>query len=231
MISIIIPTYNEADHIERTLQDLLTLKEQPVEILVADGGSTDETVALAAKHARVIYSGKGKGLQLNTAAKEAAGEILFFVHADMHVPPGALSAIEEHIYAKGYDCGGFLNVFSEYNEKIKRLGRIINFRIKKGEQPEQCIFYGDNGIFVRKNVFERLHGFKEIPIMEDYELSIRMRSKYKVGVIKEPKLILSPRRQLKDGFIRTHLKWFFIKKLYLLGISPIKLADWYKDIR
>ncbi len=231
MISIIIPSYNEADHIERTLQDLLTLKEQPIEILVADGGSTDDTIALASKYARVIYSGKGKGLQLNTAAKEAAGEILFFVHADMHVPPGALSAIEEHIYAKGYDCGGFLNVFSEYNEKIKRLGRIINFRIKKGEQPEQCIFYGDNGIFVRKNVFERLHGFKEIPIMEDYDLSIRMRSKYKVGVIKEPKLILSPRRQLKDGFIRTHLKWFFIKKLYLLGISPLKLAEWYKDIR
>ncbi len=231
MISIIIPTYNEADHIERTLQDLLTLKEQPIEILVADGGSTDDTIALASKYARVIYSEKGKGLQLNTAAKKAVGEILFFVHADMHVPPGALSAIEEHIYEKGYDAGGFLNVFSAYNEKIKRLGRIINFRIKKGEQPEQCIFYGDNGIFIRKNVFERLHGFKEIPIMEDYDLSIRMRSEYKIGVIKEPKLILSPRRQLKDGFIRTHLKWFFIKKFYLLGISPQKLADWYKDIR
>ncbi|MBA2744608.1 MAG: hypothetical protein H0U44_00145 [Flavisolibacter sp.] len=67
--------------------------------------------------------------------------------------------------------------------------------------------------------------------MEDYDLSIRMRSKYKVGVIKEPKLILSSRRQLKDGFIRTHLKWFFIKKLYRLGISPQKLADWYKDTR
>jgi rSAM/selenodomain-associated transferase 2 len=231
MISIIIPTYNEADHIERTLQYLLTLKEQPIEILVADGGSTDETVALAAKHARVIYSGKGKGMQLNTAAKEAEGDILFFVHADMHIPHGALTAITKQIHVNDYDGGGFLNVFSEHNEKIKRLGRIINFRIRKGEQPEQCIFYGDNGIFVRKDAFERLHGFKEIPIMEDYDLSIRMRSKYKVGVIKEPKLILSPRRQLKDGFIRTHLKWILIKKLYLLGMSPQKLADWYKDIR
>ncbi len=140
MISIIIPTYNEADHIERTLQNLLTLKEQPIETLVADGGSTDDTIALASKYARVIYSGKGKGLQLNTAAKETAGEILFFVHADMHVPPGALSAIEEHIYAKGYDCGGFLNVFSEYNEKIKRLGRIINFRIKKENNRNSAFF-------------------------------------------------------------------------------------------
>ena len=231
MISIIIPTYNEATHIEATLQHLISLKEPPVEILVSDGGSTDDTVSLVLKYARVIYSGKGKGLQLNTAAKEAAGEILFFVHADMHVPPSALSAIAEHIYAKGYDGGGFLNVFSEYNEKIKRLGRIINFRIRKGEQPEQCIFYGDNGIFVRKDAFERLHGFKEIPIMEDYDFSIRMRSKYKVSVIREPKLILSPRRQQRDGFIRTHLKWFFIKKLYQLGMSPQKLAEWYKDIR
>jgi glycosyltransferase involved in cell wall biosynthesis len=112
MISIIIPTYNEAAQIEATLQHLISLKEPPFEILVSDGGSTDDTVALAEKYARVIHSGKGKGLQLNSASKEAAGEILFFVHADMHVPPGALSAIEEHIYAKGYDGGGFLNVFS-----------------------------------------------------------------------------------------------------------------------
>lgn len=231
MISIIIPTYNEADHIERTLQDLLTLKEQPIEILVADGGSTDETVALAAKYARVIYSGKGKGMQLNTAAKEAEGDILFFVHADMHIPQGALTAITKQIHVNDYDGGGFLNVFSEHNEKIKRLGRIMNLRIRNSEQSDRCIFYGDNGIFVRKTVFERLNGFKEIPIMEDYDFSIRMKASCTVGVIKKPRLILHPRRHLKDGFIRTRLKWILIKKLYLLGISPQKLADWYKDIR
>jgi len=122
------------------------------------------------------------------------------------------------------DGGGFLNMFSSYNEKIKRLGRIINLRIRKGEQPEQGIFYGDNGIFVRKAVFERLEVFKEISIMEDYDFSIRLRSAYKISVIKEPKLICSIRRHIKDGFNRTHLKWLLIKKRYLLGISPQKLA-------
>ncbi|MEJ7830837.1 MAG: glycosyltransferase, partial [Segetibacter sp.] len=116
MISIIIPSYNEAAQIEATLQQLILLRERPFEIIVADGGSTDHTIAIASNYARVISSGKGKGLQLNTAAMHAAGEILFFVHADMHIPPGALMAISEHIHVKGYDGGGFINVFSKYNE-------------------------------------------------------------------------------------------------------------------
>lgn len=231
MISIIIPVFNEAVFIEATLQHLQDLNEYSVEIIVVDGGSTDETVAIASRYAKIIRSGKGKGLQLNTAAKEAAGEILFFVHADMIVPVGALAAIHKHILIDGFDGGAFINIFSDYNNRIKSLGRIMNLRIRKREQSDRCIFYGDNGIFVRKRVFYQLKGFKEIPIMEDYDFSVRMKKSFKVGVIKEPKLILHPRRHVKDGFIRTRMKWILIKKLYLLGISPQKLEKWYGDIR
>lgn len=231
MISIILPTYNEATCIESTLQHLHSLKEQPIEIIVVDGGSCDETIAVATKYAKVLSCGKGKGLQQNMGAKEATGNILFFLHADIIVPRGALTAISNHIRINGFDGGGFLNVFAYHNERIKRLGRIINFRLRKGEQPEEGIFYGDNGIFVRKDVFEQLHGFREIPVMEDYDFSVRMRSCYKVGAITAPQLICSPRRQLKDGVIRTHLKWLVIKKLYRLGVSPERLANWYKDTR
>lgn len=107
----------------------------------------------------------------------------------------------------------------------------MNFRFRKREQPDKLIFYGDNGIFVRKEVFEKLDGFKELPIMEDYDFSMRMKSKYKVKLIKEPQLILSARRHIHAGFIRTRIQWVVIKKLYLMGVSPMKLEKWYKDVR
>jgi rSAM/selenodomain-associated transferase 2 len=232
MISIIIPTFNEADFIANTLQKVASLKKEcEMEILVSDGKSTDETIIIAKPYATVVQSEKGKAIQLNTGAKHAKGDILFFAHADMNVPPGALTAIKKHIYTDSFDGGGFSNVFSEHNEKIKTLGRILNFRLRNREQCDRCIFYGDNGIFVRKSVFDELGGFKEIPIMEDYDFSVRMKAKYKVGIIKEPKLILDARRHIKDGFIRTRMKWILIKKLYFLGVSPQRLANWYKDIR
>jgi rSAM/selenodomain-associated transferase 2 len=231
MISLIMPTYNEAVCLENTLQQLSTLKnESDQEILLSDGGSTDRTTEIAHPYARIFHSEKGKALQLNTAAKQAQGDILFFVHADMFVPQGALTAIKKHIYTDGFDGGGFLNIYSRHNEKIKKLGRMLHLGIGRSH-PERNIFFGDNGIFVRTRVFEALGGFKEIPIMEDYDFSFRMRENYNVALIKEPKLILDPRRHIKDGFIRTRLKWILIKKLYLLGIPPQKLANWYRDTR
>lgn len=232
MISIIIPTYNESECIEKTLMHLNSIKcKVEKEIIVSDAGSTDGTAEIASKHAIVINSRKGKAVQLNTAAKMAKGTILFFVHADMFVPEGALTAICNQI-EEGFSGGGFANVFDAHNEKIKRLGNLMNFRIfNKKEQSDRCIFYGDNGIFVTKEAFEMLGGFKEIPIMEDYDFSIRMKQLFKVKQIKEPKLILSARRHIKAGFFKTRLQWVLIKKLYLLGVSPYKLDKWYKDIR
>ncbi len=149
----------------------------------------------------------------------------------MQIPAGALKAICKQIYEDGYDGGAFSNVFSSHNKKIKRLGRVLNFRIFNYSNPDRNIFFGVNGIFVKKDVFNALGGFKEILIMEDYDFSIRMRSKFKVRVIQEPKLILDARRHVKDGFIKTRLKWILIKKLYQLGVSPNKLALWYRDTR
>jgi rSAM/selenodomain-associated transferase 2 len=231
MISIIIPTYNEETCIEKTLVQLSGIKcRVDKEIIVSDGGSTDGTVALAARSAKVVRSEKGKAIQLNNGAKNAKGDILFFVHADMFVPDGALTEICNRI-DKGYDGGGFLNIFSSHNEKIKCLGRIMNFRIRKGEQPDKLIFYGDNGIFVRKKVFDEMGGFKEIPIMEDYDFSYRMRKDYKVAKIEEPKIIVDSRRHIKAGFFKTRMQWIIIRKLYKIGVSPFALAKWYADVR
>lgn len=232
MISIIIPTYNESRAIEKTLAQLNKIScTEEKEIIVADGGSTDNTVEIASLYAKVLHCKKGKSHQLNDGAKQAKGEILFFVQADMFVPEGALQSICNQLQ-EGFDGGGFANEFDAYNKKIKLLGTILNFRfLNNKEQSDRGIFYGDNGIFVRKVVFEKLGGFKEIPIMEDYDFSVRMKKQFKVKQIKFPKLILSARRHVEAGFIKTRILWILIRKFYKWGVSPFRLAKWYTDIR
>ena len=232
MISIIIPTLDEEVIIESTLKNLrMHIRDTSHEIIVSDGGSRDKTVAIAEKFALVVKSEKGKAIQLNEGAKRASGDILFFVQADTTIPQGALKTIESKIYKQGYDGGGFSNVFSEHNKKIKTLGRVLNFKIFTNDHQGNLIFFGDNGIFCKREVFDRLGSFKLIPIMEDYDFSKRMRDRFKAVRILDPKLIISPRRFVKNGFVRTRLQWIIIRRLYQIGISPYFLVKLYKDVR
>lgn len=234
MISTIIVAYNEADLILSIIGELKKQKfPQGFEILLADGGSEDATVLLALQQkVLIVESRKGKALQLNRAAEKAKGDILFFVHADMELADNTLEIIQKHI-DEGYDAGGFANIFKEHNKKIKSLGNLMNFRfLDKREQSDKGIFYGDNGIFVRKSVFDSLGGFKEIPIMEDYEFSVRLNKQgYKTIKIKEPPITVSARRHVKAGFFKTRLQWVMIRKLFKWGVPPKTLAKWYGDIR
>ncbi len=233
MISVIILAYNEALLIEEIIAEIRKQKtNEAIEILLADGGSTDQTVALAAKQkVKIINSRKGKAMQLNDGAKAASGDVLFFVHADMQFSDQTLAVIKNHIN-KGFDGGGFSNTFDQHNEKIKKFGVWLNFRfLNQKEQSDRGIFYGDNGIFVKKEVFEKLGGFKEIPIMEDYDFSVRMKKAFKVVKITEPKIVVSARRHVKAGFFKTRFQWVMIRKMYKWGVSPEWLANWYKDVR
>ena len=232
MISVIIPTYNEEVGIEHTIGSVHRRRDEAdFEIIVSDGGSSDATVSLARKHARVVCSERGRGWQLNAGAERATGDIFFFLHAHVTLPPGALAIIDQEINEKGYDGGGFSNVFSMHNHKIKRLGRILNLRIRHNDHARNTIFFGDNGIFVKRAIFEALGGFKTIPIMEDFDFSKRMREQFRVVRICEPKLVVSPRRHVKAGFIKTRMQWILIKRLYQMGVSPNALARWYRDAR
>lgn len=233
MISTIIVAYNEEEYIKSIISELRKQKfHHQYEILLADGNSTDDTVKIAKQEGlSIINCRKGKACQMNDAVKEAKGDILFFVHADMKLADKTLSAIQEQINL-GFDGGGFANIFDEHNDKIKSLGTWMNFRIfNKEEQSDKGIFYGDNGIFVKKHVIETLKGFKEIPIMEDYDFSKRMNNRFKVIKIKEPPIVLSARRHIKAGFFKTRFQWIAIKKLYKWGVSPSVLVKWYGDIR
>ena len=234
MISVIIVAYNEEVLISSIIN---CLKKQQFsgeyEIILADGGSTDKTVLNARQeNISVIQSQKGKAFQMNKAARTAKGNILFFVHADMILAENTLKKIQETVN-KGFDAGGFANTFLEYNAKIKATGKWMNFRFfDKREQSDKGIFYGDNGIFVKKTVFESLGGFKEILIMEDYDFSIRLnKSGYKTFKIKNPSIVVSARRHIKSGFYKTRFQWVTIRMLYKWGLPSNKLAKWYADVR
>lgn len=235
-ISIIIPVYNEAAVIEKTLQQINCIKKAfNIEVIVADGGSNDSTVAIAKKYATVIKTVKGKAIQLNHAASVSTGQILFFVHADMMVSSEAVKAILKTVNERGFDGGGFDNVFDVENKRIKLINALIflSFFEKRRKKIEQKkpVLYGDNGIFVKASVFNKIGGFKNIPIMEDYDLSGRLNKNYKILKLYQPKLILSSRRFLKNGIFFTTFAWLLIQKLYKAGISPNFLFKLYKDVR
>jgi rSAM/selenodomain-associated transferase 2 len=233
MISAIIVAYNEEERINYIIGELQKQRfSGRYEIILADGNSTDKTVSLAEQMGiSIIHCRKGKACQMNDAAKAAKGDVLFFVHADMKLADTTFTAIQRQIDL-GFDGGGFSNEFDKYNVKIKSIGTLMNFRfINKKEQSDRGLFYGDNGIFVTKKVIETLKGFKEIPIMEDYDFSKRMRKRFKVIKIKEPHIVISARRHVKAGFFKTRFQWIAIRKLYKWGVSPKRLAKWYGNIR
>lgn len=231
-ISVIVPALDEEKLIEQTLCGILERRgEAKLEVIVADGGSRDRTVAVAERYAKVVKTGRGRAQQLNGAAREATGEILFFVHADMELPPGAIAAVRRTILVEGYHGGGFSNVFSRHNARIKRLGRVLGLRIRDNDHASNTIFFGDNGIFVRRAAFNACGGFHDMPIMEDYDFSTRLRRRHRSVRILSPRLVVSPRRHEGVGFLRTRLQWIIIHLLFQLGCPPRLLARMYRDVR
>jgi hypothetical protein len=160
----------------------------------------------------------------------ADGSVLFFLHATISLPSGALTAIRETI-SGGYAGGGFSNRFGGIDSKTLRLRRILTLGPANSNNEDNLRFFGDNGIFVRKDAFDNLNGFKEIEIMEDYDFSKRMRQNYPVRRIVEPCLVVSPRRQIRSGLLKTRLQWITIHTLYHLGVSPKRLKRLYADPR
>lgn len=224
MISIIVPVLNEEKSIEKLLLQLSTLKGQK-EIIVVDGGSLDKTVDIASKFAKVIHSEKGRAKQMNQGAKASSGDILWFVHSDSKLDNSSLGCIEEAIQ-KGCIGGGFSLYFYDYDTLfIKFVAKTSNFRAKFLR-----LIFGDQGIFIKKDIFFNLGGYPDIEIMEDWQLS---RELYKVGrvtVLQTP-IGASARRFKSGGQLKTLLLMHKIKILYVLGISPARLKDIYREVR
>ena len=222
-ISLIIPIYNESRTISGMLDQLDALPGD-WEILFADGGSGDDTLAIIGGRYPVIPCPKGRANQMNTAAGQASAEVLWFVHCDSVIPRDAHTQISGAV-EQGAPWGCF-HIGFDYDGPFMGCNTYLsNRRARKG------IAFGDQGIWVRKDLFERMGGFPALPIMEDYEFSLRMQ-KQEIPITQLPGRIITSGRRYRGSFPPlTMWKMFYLRCLYRRGTDIQEIARRYRDIR
>lgn len=219
-ISIIIPALNEEATLSRTL-DMLRSFADEAELIVVDGGSTDETVSIAEAHgAKVLHSARGRGRQLQTGGGQAKGEILWFVHADTLPAPNAVYEMKKALEDSKVAGGNFTLYFDGETTAAKFLTWLYPQLNYLG------LIYGDSAIFARREIYEKIGGFRDYPIFEDLDFIERLR---KTGeIITLPAIVTTSSRRFKDqSFILTFLRWMILQGLYWLGVSPETLLKIY----
>lgn len=224
MISVIIPTLNE----ELTLEKIITSvgDSKDVEIIVSDGGSDDGTLVIAERLShKTLSSPLGRGAQMNQGAAAASGDILLFLHADTMLPIGWEDHIGEALRDDEIAGGAFSFSLSGCSPSFSFISLMVNFRSRLLKLP-----YGDQAIFVRRDIFEKLGGFKEIPIMEDVELVKGMRRLGTLKILDMP-VITSSRRWEQEGWMRTTVRNLVLLFLYYFGVSPERLYRFYRAVR
>ncbi len=219
-ISVIIITLNEEEFIERLLKTLQ--HENNLEVIISDGGSIDRTTRLARKYAdKVIVGDRGRGLQLNAGAEHATGNVLWFLHADSIVPDNYKHHITEALKKPGVVGGAFtLDIYSELTS-LQFISKVVSLRSKISRVP-----YGDQGVFVRRDVFEKMNGYKNIPLMEDIEFGLRLKKEGGVSIL-GTRIKTCARAWERDGVFRTTLRNWVYVTLFFMGYSPQKLYNRY----
>jgi len=222
--SVVIPTLNEQAVVGECVREARLLGV--AEVIVADGGSTDATVehALAAG-ARVIDSAPGRGPQLNSGAREAGGETLWFIHADCRLTPLALWEMGRALRDEAVIGGAFELAIRPATPALRSLAFCANVRSRLCREP-----YGDQAVFVRRRVFDRIGGFPDWPVLEDVELARKMRRAGRIVTLRSP-VFASARRWQEHGTFRTWLRMKRVKLGYHLGRSPERLARIYEPDR
>lgn len=220
-LSIIIPTLNESRHVAEAVRRAGALL--PSDVTIADGGSNDNTVALAAEAGcRIVTTAPGRARQQNAAARHADGDTLLFLHADTWLPPVAHEQISLALSDATVIGGAFRQRIDAPGLKFRALEHGNAYRARVLRLP-----FGDQGLFFRREVFERLGGFPEVDLMEDLLLSRAARRVGKLALLPGP-LNVSARRWLRHGVVRQTVRnWSFIVA-ERLGVSPNRLAKHYR---
>lgn len=223
-VSIIIPTLNESAVLEKTL--LRAQRHIPHEIIICDGGSQDNTVAIARqRQTSLVTSPPGRALQMNAAARKATGDLLVFLHADSSIECAGYQKMISHMQNENLVGGAFsLGIESDMWSLIL-VSTLATWRAKYLH-----LAYGDQAIFVRASVFKKIGGFSPLPICEDLDFFRRLRKEGNTVILDE-KSVTSARRWMGEGVTFTTFRNIAIAALFLLGFPPKALSRWYLAIR
>jgi rSAM/selenodomain-associated transferase 2 len=220
LVSVIIPTLNEASVIGGTLQHLQD-QAPPLECIVVDGGSTDGTRETARNAgATVLRAERGRGSQLNRGAEAASGDLFLFLHADTHLPPKGLSLIRRTLADPSASAGTFQLQFDDPTP-------LLHFYAWCTRWPWIRICFGDRGLFVRREAFEAVGGYPNWPLFEDLELASRL---YERGGFRflDAAVTTSARRFRRNGLLWQQLRNLYLWGHYLAGTNPDRIAHLYR---
>ncbi len=216
---------NEAAAIAGTLV-ALRRGAPDAEIVVVDGGSVDASVAQARPLCdALIVASRGRARQMNAGASASHGDAIVFVHADTIVPPTFAADIASALADSAVVGGRFDVNLDDAALPYRIIGAMISLRSRLSRTAT-----GDQAIFVRREIFDRLGGFPELELCEDLEFSRRMKRAGRVACLRS-QVTTSARRWNRDGVVRTVVRMWLIRAMYLLGVPPARLKRMYSDTR
>ncbi|MCI0390195.1 MAG: TIGR04283 family arsenosugar biosynthesis glycosyltransferase [Acidobacteria bacterium] len=219
-ISIIIPALNEAPNLSATLAT--THSVSTAEVIVVDGGSADDTVAIAGSFgAHVLMTRSGRARQMNAGATEASGDVLLFLHADTRLPKDFDVYINDALAGPGVIAGAFRLELDGTQRGLRFIEKMANWRSRNLQMP-----YGDQALFIRTETFHQIGGFPQMALMEDFELMRRLRLHGRIVIAPVP-VLSSARRWQKLGVFRATLINQLVIAAYLAGVSPERIARLY----
>jgi rSAM/selenodomain-associated transferase 2 len=224
--SIIIPVLHESERINSLIDHIHCLaRDNGHEIIVVDGSPGKDTIgAIRSKGVIKLSTGKDRARQMNAGAFLAKGEILIFLHADTELPARAFARIDSIMKGNRCVAGAFSLGIRSKKFFLKSLARLASLRCRITRIP-----YGDQGIFIRGDYFRRIGGYRELPIMEDVELMRRVKHRGEKICILSDHVMTSARRWEEEGFLFGLLRNTILFTLFILCVSPEKLARFYKS--
>jgi rSAM/selenodomain-associated transferase 2 len=225
-LSIVVPALNEAANIVGALERLQPLRARGHEVIVVDGGSEDGTAKLAQPLAdRVLEAPRGRARQMNAGAEHASGDVLLFLHADTRLPEDADRLIAERLPGTAFAWGRFDVVIEGRHLMLKVIAAAMNLRSRA-----TGVCTGDQGIFVHRELFQRIGGYPPIDLMEDIALTGMLRRRAR-PICLARRVITSGRRWERRGVWRTMALMWWLRLRYFFGASPAHLRRLYEGRR